>query len=59
MVRCKQGELPPLTEERKAHLKDLAEKPDSKIDYSDIPPLDETFWARAVPNPLISGKDRK
>ena len=49
-VRYKRSELPPLTEERKAELKALAEKPDSEIDYSDIPPLDEAFWARAVQN---------
>lgn len=52
-VRHKQGELPPLTNERKAELKALAEKPDSEIDYSDIPALDEAFWARAVPNPFF------
>ena len=52
-VRYKRSELSPLTEERKAELKALAEKPDSEIDYSDIPPLDEAFWARAVPNPLF------
>lgn len=52
MVRYKQGELPPLSEERKAELKKLAEMPESEIDYSDIPPLDENFWARAVPNPF-------
>jgi uncharacterized protein (DUF4415 family) len=53
MVRYKQGELPPLTEERKVELKALAEKADSKIDYSDIPPLDGSFWTRAVPNPFF------
>ncbi|MDR1242919.1 MAG: BrnA antitoxin family protein [Deltaproteobacteria bacterium] len=53
MVRYKQGELPSLTEERKVELKALAEKPDNKIDYSDIPPLDEAFWTRAVPNPFF------
>lgn len=53
MVRYKQGELPPLTEERKAELKALAERPDSEIDYSDIPPLSEAFWARAKPNPFF------
>ena len=53
MVRYKQGELPPLSEERKAELKKLAEMPESEIDYSDIPPLDENFWARAVPNPFF------
>jgi uncharacterized protein (DUF4415 family) len=52
MVRYKKGELPPLTEERKAELKALAEMPDSEIDYSDIPPLDDGFWERAAPNPL-------
>ena len=53
MVRVKQSELAPLTEERKAELKALAERPDSEIDYSDLPPLDEDFWARAVPNPFF------
>ena len=53
MVRYKQGELPPLSEERKAELKKLAEMPESEIDYSDIPPVDENFWARAVPNPFF------
>jgi len=43
---------PPLTEERKAELKALAERPDSEIDYSDIPPLDDDFWKNAVRNPL-------
>ena len=52
MVRYKQSELPPLTEERKAELRALAELPDSEIDYSDIPPLDETFWQNAVRNPF-------
>ena len=52
-VRYKQGELPPLSEERKAELKALAERPDSEIDYSDSPPLDDAFWARAVPNPFF------
>lgn len=52
-VRYKRSELSSLTEERKAELKALAEKPDSEIDYSDIPPLDEAFWARAVPNPFF------
>lgn len=52
-VKIKQGNLPPLTTERKAELKALAEKPDSGIDYSDIPPLDDAFWARAVPNPFF------
>jgi len=53
MVRYKQGEVPPLTEAEKAELRALAQRPDSEIDYSDIPPLDEKFWARAVPNPFF------
>jgi uncharacterized protein (DUF4415 family) len=53
MVRYKRSELPPLTDERKAELKALADKPDSEIDYSEIPPLDEAFWARAAPNPFF------
>lgn len=44
--------LPPLTEERKAELEALAEMPDSEIDFSDIPPLDEAFWKNAVRNPF-------
>ena len=53
VVRYKRNELPPLTEERKAELKALAEKPDSEIDYSDILPLDDGFRTRAVPNPFF------
>ena len=39
---------PLLTEEQRAELKALAEMPDSAIDYSDIPPLDGSFWKNAV-----------
>jgi uncharacterized protein (DUF4415 family) len=52
-VSYKQSELPALTKARQAELKALADKPDSEIDYSDIPPLDEGFLARAVPNPFF------
>ncbi len=31
--------LPPLTEAQEAHLKALAARPESEIDYSDIPAL--------------------
>jgi hypothetical protein len=48
MIRYKQGELPPLTEERKAELEALANMPYSEIDVSDIPPLTEEFWENAV-----------
>ena len=30
----------------------LAERPDSEIDFSDIPPLPESFWNNAVRNPF-------
>jgi uncharacterized protein (DUF4415 family) len=30
----------------------LAARPESEIDYSDIPPLDEKFWRNAIPNPF-------
>jgi uncharacterized protein (DUF4415 family) len=29
-----------------------ARRPDSEIDYSDIPPLPESFWKNAVRNPF-------
>lgn len=43
---------PALTARQKAEIKRLAAKPDSEIDYSDIPPLEDAFWKRAVRNPL-------
>lgn len=43
--------LPPLTDAQKAELKALSDRPDSDIDYSDIPLLDEAFWKQAVRNP--------
>ena len=30
---------------------ELAARPDSEIDYSDIPPLDDNFWANAKVTP--------
>jgi uncharacterized protein (DUF4415 family) len=51
-VRHKQSELPPLTEARKAELQAQAAMPDSAIDFSDTPELDETFWKNAVRNPF-------
>jgi uncharacterized protein (DUF4415 family) len=30
----------------------LRARPDSEIDYSDIPPLTEKFWRNAIPNPF-------
>jgi uncharacterized protein (DUF4415 family) len=40
--------LPPLSEVQKAELKALASKPDSEIDFSDIPELTDEQLARAV-----------
>jgi uncharacterized protein (DUF4415 family) len=39
-------------EERKRELAKLAKRPDSEIDFSDIPELTEKFWQNAVPNPF-------
>jgi uncharacterized protein (DUF4415 family) len=41
-----------LTAAQKAELEALAVLPDDQIDTSDIPPLSETFWRNAVPNPF-------
>jgi uncharacterized protein (DUF4415 family) len=41
-----------LTEERKRELAELAKRPDSEIDLSDIPELTEEFWKNAVRNPF-------
>ena len=41
----------PLTAEQEKRIAELAES-DAPIDYSDIPPLDEEFWRRAVCNPF-------
>jgi hypothetical protein len=41
-----------LTTARKAELRVLKTKPESTIDYSDIPPLDDTFWENAIRNPF-------
>jgi uncharacterized protein (DUF4415 family) len=40
--------LPPLTEAQKAELAVLAARPDSEIDYSDIPPVTEDFGKNAT-----------
>jgi uncharacterized protein (DUF4415 family) len=43
---------PVLSDEQKARLEALANRPDSEIDCSDIPELDESFWKNAVQNPF-------
>lgn len=42
----------PITSARKRKLARLAERPDSEIDFSDIPPLKQSFWENAVRNPF-------
>jgi uncharacterized protein (DUF4415 family) len=41
-----------LTPASRRKLAKLAERPDAEIDYSDIPPLAESFWKNAVRNPF-------
>jgi uncharacterized protein (DUF4415 family) len=41
-----------ITSARHRRLTKLAERPDSEIDFSDIPPLTEKFWQNAVRNPF-------
>jgi len=43
---------------QKGELRKLARRPDSEIDYSDIPPLSEKFWEKAVRNPFYRGKEK-
>jgi uncharacterized protein (DUF4415 family) len=42
----------PMTSTRKRKLAELAQRPDSEIDFSEIPPLKESFWENAVRNPF-------
>ena len=42
----------PMTPTRKRKLARIAARPDSEIDFSDIPPLKESFWKNAVRNPF-------
>lgn len=48
--------LPALTKSQKAELKALKAKPESAIDYSDIPALTDSFWKNAVRNPFYRPK---
>jgi hypothetical protein len=42
----------PLTLKQQRQVAALAAKPDTKIDYSDIPPLNARFWRNALRNPF-------
>jgi uncharacterized protein (DUF4415 family) len=44
--------LSPLTPKQRREVAALASTPDSKINYSDIPPLRKRFWKNAVQNPF-------
>ena len=48
IVQLKRSEIPPMSEERKAQLRALAQRPDDEIDCSDIPELTEEFWQNAM-----------
>jgi uncharacterized protein (DUF4415 family) len=42
----------PMTPVRKRKLAQVAARPDSEIDFSEIPPLKASFWKNAVRNPF-------
>jgi uncharacterized protein (DUF4415 family) len=44
--------LPPLTSKQRAELAALAARPESEIDYSDIPELTDEFFKNAIRNPF-------
>ena len=58
IVRFERSQIPPMSEERKAELRALAERPDSEIDFSDIPELTEDFWENAKPLAELHAMDR-
>lgn len=41
-----------MTPTRKRKLAQLARRPDSEIDFREIPPLKESFWKNAIRNPF-------
>jgi len=52
IVRKTWEECRKISEEQKQELAELVNKPDSYIDFSDIPELTEEFWQNAIPNPF-------
>jgi len=42
----------PITPARKRNLARFSARPESEIDFSDIPPLKASFWKNAVRNPF-------
>jgi len=47
-VRYAADQIPAPTAKRIKELENLAARPDSEIDYSDLPPLTDAFWEKAV-----------
>lgn len=50
--RIEPANLTKLTARKKAELAALLARPDSEIDTSDMPPLNDEFWKNAVRNPF-------
>ena len=48
MTRIKENELPAISDDRRKALEALAQRPDSEINFDDIPPLAGEFWKNAV-----------
>jgi uncharacterized protein (DUF4415 family) len=48
MVSYTLNTLPPISDARLGELKALAERPDSEIDFSDIPELTDEQWQNAI-----------
>jgi len=42
----------PMTPARQRKLARIAARPDEEVDFSEIPPLKESFWKNAVRNPF-------
>lgn len=47
IVRYRRDEIPPLTDAERVELRELAARPDSEIDFSDIPEWTDEQWERA------------
>jgi len=49
MVSMWEDDIPEPSQKRKAELAALAKRPDSEIDYTDLPPLDDRAFENAIP----------
>jgi hypothetical protein len=59
MVRYTRETMPRISEERRAELRALAERPDSEIDLSDIPEWTEEDFKNAVRGRFYRPDERK